>query len=288
MKNMHKTLYGAALVGCLAIASSVNALECKNSDCTKLGYSKTNVENCAKYVHCPFDTEYKTCVQLEEEYTLDTCPEGYKCDVKYKKTDQCDDGYDLYSDGTCKPRCTGDTLQPKENYDYTKCVDNKGITRYTVLGCKKGYIEDDDKTGCYNCGKCIRVNISGVNYEYVTFTGKSVLVDPEFNQVTGSNSMQAATDAMGEVGRTYLITGCKNGYKAKYTGECITSCYKTSPGGSGGGGTKEEPTNAACPSTHPYLRVGMCCNELNDCIEVKTGESDEDLQQQIYLDEGRR
>lgn len=52
------------------------AMDCKTPpDCATLGFSKSNVANCASdgYMYCPFDTSYKKCVKFTN--TL-TCPDN--------------------------------------------------------------------------------------------------------------------------------------------------------------------------------------------------------------------
>ena len=78
------------------------ALDCKTQpSCESLGYSQKDVENCSKYIKCPFDTTYKACTAINcSSYTKTSCPEGAescsKCSAgghTFYKIDACKDGY---------------------------------------------------------------------------------------------------------------------------------------------------------------------------------------------------
>ena len=78
------------------------ALNCTTQpSCASLGYSQDDVENCSKYIKCPFDTTYKACTAINcSSYTKTSCPEGAescsKCSAgghSFYKIDACKDGY---------------------------------------------------------------------------------------------------------------------------------------------------------------------------------------------------
>ena len=106
----------------LAGTNVVYALSCKNgtsscstqsaADCSKLGYSADNVDNCKHYLYCPFNQSYKTCVAFDNsepepdcsDYPLTECPEHGICDKcpddnSYKKLTGCETGYELNTAG---------------------------------------------------------------------------------------------------------------------------------------------------------------------------------------------
>ena len=62
--------YVLILLGLLMYANLAEAIDCKTPpDCASLGYSKGNDPNCVEdgYLNCPFDQDYKVCVQYNCE-----------------------------------------------------------------------------------------------------------------------------------------------------------------------------------------------------------------------------
>ena len=157
---MSKSLNLLAVLSLYLIGtSSVHALSCRTSDascsgqsatdCTSLGYSTANVNNCKHYLYCPFNINYKTCVAFSEidcsDYPLTSCPKNGICkncpdDSSYKKFTGCNSGYVMNSTKT------GCELLPCSN-GYARKADNCGIQGSDgwTLGSNK------DSSGCYKC-----------------------------------------------------------------------------------------------------------------------------------------
>ena len=66
-----RLFFAAAAVAAPFILTSNNAyaaLNCTTQpSCQQLGYSKSDVDGCQNYLYCPFDKNYKACIQLEED-----------------------------------------------------------------------------------------------------------------------------------------------------------------------------------------------------------------------------
>ena len=66
-----RLFFAAAAVAAPFILISNNAyaaLNCTTQpSCQQLGYSKSDVDGCQNYLYCPFDKNYKACIQLEED-----------------------------------------------------------------------------------------------------------------------------------------------------------------------------------------------------------------------------
>lgn len=106
--------YMLILLGLLWIGTA-NAMDCQTPpDCESLGYSKEEDPNCADggYMTCPFDEEYKKCVQpncetlgfTESDKTswcknIATCPGNEKYTLCVKAF--CEIGDVFYADGSC-------------------------------------------------------------------------------------------------------------------------------------------------------------------------------------------
>ena len=145
MSNKFKML--AVISLCLVCANVVHALSCQNgdsscstqsaADCSKLGYSTADVDNCKHYLYCPFNLSYKTCVAFNNskpepdcsDYPLTSCPANGvsdKCpdDENYKKLTGCKLGYTL---NTAKTACIA-TPCPTVEFE----VDTSSSTSVTV------------------------------------------------------------------------------------------------------------------------------------------------------------
>ena len=52
----------------LTLNNAYAALNCTTQpSCQQLGYSKSDVDGCQNHLYCPFDKNYKACIQLEED-----------------------------------------------------------------------------------------------------------------------------------------------------------------------------------------------------------------------------
>lgn len=130
IKNKY-LLLATSIMGCIA-TMPVCATECVVGDCASLGYSQGDVPNCKKYVSCPFDTSYKTCVEYDYPYV--PCPVGYNTSVteetcaksqKLKTTT----GLNGVTCGACECKYT----------TYDDCESDLAVE----AGCQ------EDKYGCY-------------------------------------------------------------------------------------------------------------------------------------------
>ncbi len=99
---------------CLIFANVANAMDCeKVPDCESLGYSTEDEPNCADngYMFCPFNHDYKKCVQYNcaklgftEDDKTSWCGKIVKCKGNEKFTAckaLCEVGDVYYADGTC-------------------------------------------------------------------------------------------------------------------------------------------------------------------------------------------
>ena len=108
--------YVLILLGLMG-ACVAKAMDCeKVPDCESLGYSTESEPNCADngYMYCPFDQEYKVCVQYDcakmgftESDKSSWCDEIVKCKDNKKLTlcnclkPRCNIGDVFYADGSC-------------------------------------------------------------------------------------------------------------------------------------------------------------------------------------------
>ncbi len=112
-REENKMRYLLFLLG-LLFANVAQAIDCeKVPDCEELGYSKAEDSNCADngYMFCPFDREYKKCVQYNcaklgftEDDKSSWCGKIVKCKGNQKFTAckaLCEIGDVYYADGTC-------------------------------------------------------------------------------------------------------------------------------------------------------------------------------------------
>lgn len=163
------------------------AMDCKTPpDCATLGFSKSNVANCASdgYMYCPFDTSYKKCVKFTNTLTCPdnatsctlnvTCPTNltyipavnscektyYNCeDAGLYPTDLADNNYINYcEDGNSVYGYDGQALAC---YDYCEANSSAscGALGYSDSGCSSTEIGIDvdvslssgDTLHCYIC-----------------------------------------------------------------------------------------------------------------------------------------
>ena len=105
--------YVLILLG-LMFANVASAMDCeKVPTCEELGYSTESDPNCADdgYMYCPFDKEYKACVQYNcaalgftESDKSSWCNKLIKCQGNPRMTlcqNMCEVGDVYYADGTC-------------------------------------------------------------------------------------------------------------------------------------------------------------------------------------------
>ncbi len=105
--------YVLILLG-LMFANVASAMDCeKVPTCEELGYSTESDPNCAEdgYMYCPFDKEYKACVQYNcaalgftESDKTSWCNKLIKCQGNPLMTlcqNMCEVGDVFYADGTC-------------------------------------------------------------------------------------------------------------------------------------------------------------------------------------------
>ena len=73
--------------------SAYAALNCTTQPtCQQLGYSKSDIDGCQNYLYCPFDKNYKACIQLESQEESGYCSSG-------KLDPVCQTGYAPYKIG---------------------------------------------------------------------------------------------------------------------------------------------------------------------------------------------
>ncbi len=128
----------------LMFANMAQAIDCeKVPDCASLGYSTEDDPNCADngYMYCPFNHEYKKCVQYNCEklgFTEDDktswCGKLAKCKGNPRMTlcqNLCEIGDVYYSDGTCGYA---------KDYDASSGKTPAGIVFYTTDGGYHGKV----------------------------------------------------------------------------------------------------------------------------------------------------
>lgn len=142
------------ILGCcvfLGIPFDAQALTCKNYSCEDLGYSTSDVDNCAQYIYCPFDKSYKACAEIKNEYTLTQCPTGATCDTKLKFTG-CQTGYKVSDSGdSCDATCTGLAFKPLV-CGYTSCVLGAKTLYTSTDTCASGYVKYTSKVDVEGSG----------------------------------------------------------------------------------------------------------------------------------------
>ena len=130
------------------------AMDCKTPpDCATLGFSKSNVANCASdgYMYCPFDTTYKKCVKYTNTLTCPddatsctlnvTCPAGQayvssenSCEKAYYN---CEDaGYfpEDFLDNSSAGSCSSSTIYIY-NYDGEELACLTGCSASSTASC---------------------------------------------------------------------------------------------------------------------------------------------------------
>ena len=146
----NKMRYLMFLLG-LIFANVASAMDCeKVPDCEELGYTKDNDPNCADdgYMYCPFDHDYKICVQYNcaklgftESDKTSWCNKLIKCKGNPRMTlcqNLCEIGDVYYADGSCgkvenyeastSPKPVGVVYWLKDNGAHGKVISLKNLT----------------------------------------------------------------------------------------------------------------------------------------------------------------
>ena len=145
----------------LAGTNVVYALSCKNgdsscssqsaADCTNLGYSADNVDNCKHYLYCPFNQSYKTCVA----FCSDEHCKAWSSELEDCECTECEDFYEK-KNGKCVPMtCDDDNKTADDCKDTEIYVVDKTLLNNEVCGhCVDCADENDPNSPCkgyYTC-----------------------------------------------------------------------------------------------------------------------------------------
>ena len=145
----------------LAGTNVVYALSCKTgdsscstksaADCSKLGYSADNVDNCKHYLYCPFNQSYKTCVA----FCSDEHCKAWSSELEDCECTECEDFYEK-KNGKCVPMTCDDNNETADDCKDTETyVVDKTLLNNEVCGhCVDCADENDPNSPCkgyYTC-----------------------------------------------------------------------------------------------------------------------------------------
>ena len=87
------------LLAIMVWSPSLKALVCVEGSCANMGYTTPvteTIENCKRYIKCPYDTNYHTCAEYDA-YPLSECPDGADCAQSPRwKFSKCKDKKNIY------------------------------------------------------------------------------------------------------------------------------------------------------------------------------------------------
>ena len=257
------------------------ALNCTTQpSCESLGYSQDDVENCSKYIKCPFDTTYKACTAINcSSYTKTSCPEGAescsKCSAgghSFYKIDACKDGYTAKYGYILRPGIGSGTI----------------VGGGTTVGGGSLVVDQDKWNGSSasvstrsattaatqtTATSALGANTSMTATDVKDFTTSDTLVD--WNDRVDAGDLVDWGDLVNPGGSQIIkpigniITDCvkntcQDGYVKDENGECVKAYASCEAAGY----LTSEPANAHCNSTHDiYLTNGtkVTCYSSSSC-----------------------
>ena len=190
-------------------------------DCKTLGYDTEDVTGCTHYIYCPFNTDYKVCINKgDDSTTTPTCKDGGYSDTKDRLATKCTEV--SYKGLTC--------------YNCSYSIIDPGLTPSTSCADKAAQIQDLAQIGtylaecessryCYNKGVGDKTYSAWYAKPMLAFLGLS---DPqifcgEANHSTRGNKCQEAKTKLTELVNAHN-TNCPNNKVTAPKIDC-THCY---------------------------------------------------------------